>query len=1356
LHCGFVLARFSFILQASKIMMAKKITATYNRLRLKRLAFRYGLAAAVLLLLIGILQIAWSVSTNRVESGWADYAANKLDKVRQQALTAFGEYQTGVLRSAEQVAQSKKNKVPLGKMLIEKKFTDVFTALRDADVPEMHNLTIYDADGTMVAWLHRTTSVYERQIKQALAGQKFSAICSEEIYTDLVVFYPIASPDDSSKIVGVAVAAAPLAVNYTFNTRYLRSGSLAQTISKQLDYAIELDFLSDTLSFASDRFNRYDINDLSGKPLCSLIVSRPVMQTELEVLDYGFAAFLNLVLTLLLGVVAAFLFHAFIMPMREPFILKLGLEAALLLLLRYVIFLIGFPAGQVKTEMFDPTVFTSTFGFGIAESIGELSISSLFLLCISGLIFFQTIKHLQQKSALPSRHWSLLILKLLLLNAVFIALVRSSGAIIRSFVVDSSIEYINPFSIFSGYPQDVMNANIFAVTLCVLSLAALMIVVSQFLIGHYVKSVAARWLVATGLMGVSLLMFLRTEHGASQVIWVWNGVLIFTAVGGMSFFIYRNLVTQKKNISIFDLVATALLCVAVSYPLLFANIQEQKIQNLQQTARRFVIQEDAFAKEVIAQSLAPIDEEAQLRRSLLEATSGSSADAAFALWANTIVSREDFDCIVRVYDSEKNLVSAFQIGSPRLWSKALQRLSLGAEILDVDTVFIADKSVTVLDAGKPRRLYMGVDAVNDEDRRKIGTVMILLLSRNFSVGQPQLELLTSYDQIRNDNFLYAYSSAEFKGSNLVSSSGGFFDTANLPDSIAVQLRQKPLLSFHEETEDDIFETVYAKDPKDANHTVAFRIKHIDAKWHAFNFLKFSLLGFLILFAAYICYVAGAMIRAKRIDSGFRLSFRDKLYAAFLFSSVVPILLLGFYSRQLVTDSNQETLEQNLVKDLDTILATLTKDHVERKLPFTDAYCQSLSQTLKIDFAVFKDGWLEASSRNELYQTELLDRRINASAYQKIFLENRNFSFEKEIIGNYAYLVGYRPYRDSSGKIEFVVSVPAFYRQKSVALETAVARAYIFTLYGLVIALASVIVNLFSRAISSPITELRNAMSQVSLVRPNREVGPYISRFSSVTKDEIGDLIDSYNKMLTDLESSKTEVTRMERELAWREMARQIAHEIKNPLTPLKLNTQLLRQAHADKNENFDSLFDKVTTTIINQVDALSRIATEFSNFAKLPKRTLANIDVRQILNETVMLMSGDGSVKVMVELPNEPLTVMADTEELRRVYINLVKNAMQSFITQPTQTDKVIVIKASRENGSVISSVSDNGAGISEAAAAKLFQPNFSTKTDGMGLGLAICKRIIDELGGRIDYKTTAGLGTTFVVTLPAEMEQAG
>jgi nitrogen fixation/metabolism regulation signal transduction histidine kinase len=289
-------------------------------------------------------------------------------------------------------------------------------------------------------------------------------------------------------------------------------------------------------------------------------------------------------------------------------------------------------------------------------------------------------------------------------------------------------------------------------------------------------------------------------------------------------------------------------------------------------------------------------------------------------------------------------------------------------------------------------------------------------------------------------------------------------------------------------------------------------------------------------------------------------------------------------------------------------------------------------------------------------------------------------------------------------------------------------------------LVSIIVAVFiSNQITRPLVVIQENLQKMQLGKRNE---PIVYN----KMDEIGSLVKEYNKKVEELSVSADLLARSERESAWREMAKQIAHEIKNPLTPMKLNIQHLQRARGE-GEEFRKYIERISATLIEQIDNLSNIATEFSNFAKIPTARNQVFLLAEQLQKVIALFESHDQVEISFYSNGlENIQVNADREQLSRAIINLIKNGIQSI---PENIVGEINIFLSRRDHMAVISVTDNGTGIPEELRDKLFSPSFTTKTSGMGLGLAIVKNIVENFAGKIWFETDMEKGTTFFLEIP-------
>jgi len=472
-------------------------------------------------------------------------------------------------------------------------------------------------------------------------------------------------------------------------------------------------------------------------------------------------------------------------------------------------------------------------------------------------------------------------------------------------------------------------------------------------------------------------------------------------------------------------------------------------------------------------------------------------------------------------------------------------------------------------------------------------------------------------------------------------------------------------------------------------------------------------------------------------------------------SIIGILIFTFISVGSITiyfivkqyknkyyDSISEKL-QSVYLELENILSQ------EKSISFTwssyeysnlEDLLRKLSNVFYTDINLYDpNGRMIASSRPEIFEKGLTGNYMNPMAYFQL-AKNENTEFtQNEKIGNLEYLSIYSPFMNYQDHLLAYLNLPYFTRQNELTREISSLMLAIINFYVLLILLSLILAVLVSESITRPLWLIKDKFAKIKLGTRNEKI-------LYEKDDEIGDLVIEYNRMIDELGRSVELLARSERESAWREMAKQVAHEIKNPLTPMKLSIQQLQRAWNDKTKNIDEYFTRVTKTLIDQIENLSTIATEFSNFAKMPRTNNEKIDLN-ILIENVINLFTELPIQFRLNYNKDLLyTVFADREQLSRVLINLVTNSIQAI---PDDRKGLIEITLTREENLIITKIQDNGIGISIELTDKLFQPNFTTKSGGMGLGLAISKNIIEYAGGSIHFETLSQTGSTFIITLP-------
>ncbi len=490
----------------------------------------------------------------------------------------------------------------------------------------------------------------------------------------------------------------------------------------------------------------------------------------------------------------------------------------------------------------------------------------------------------------------------------------------------------------------------------------------------------------------------------------------------------------------------------------------------------------------------------------------------------------------------------------------------------------------------------------------------------------------------------------------------------------------------------------------------------------------------------------------RSNLNFQLDFRKRIQLSVIAVVVVAILLIGggsiYYIIKGYTDEQKLRIKERL-SSLLVAVENEVEEHPLQQATIADesAFAFSkISNTLGTDFNLYsKSGRLMFSTQSKIFDQEIISNLMNRQAYDQLVNYQATNFIHDEQIGTLDFTSAYETVRNNENKVVGFLNLPYFARQNELKREISGFLVTLINIYVLLFGVAVILTFAISNRLVKPLNVIQQRLGKIKLGRSNELI-------EWEAKDEIGSLVNEYNKMVAQLTESAEALAQSERETAWREMAKQVAHEIKNPLTPMKLSMQHLHRAYKEKNENFDEIFNRVSGTLIEQIDSLSRIATEFSNFAKMPRGNYDKVDLVKTLKSNIDLYSETSNINFIFnnEVGAEAI-VFGDREQLLRVFTNLIKNAIQSI---PENIEGSVAIYLKQKDNNYHITVADNGKGIPEDVKPKIFTPNFTTKSGGTGLGLAMVKSIIENMNGKIWFESEQGNGTSFFITIPAFLRE--
>ncbi|MCK4661878.1 MAG: HAMP domain-containing histidine kinase [Bacteroidales bacterium] len=611
------------------------------------------------------------------------------------------------------------------------------------------------------------------------------------------------------------------------------------------------------------------------------------------------------------------------------------------------------------------------------------------------------------------------------------------------------------------------------------------------------------------------------------------------------------------------------------------------------------------------------------------------------------------------------------------------------------------------------------------------TLFIQLDSKLISEELGYPELLLDKNLYKASN-IGKYSYAKYKNNELITQSGQYLYSLNRK-VYGCQTIKFAFLTF-----DNYEHLIYNLDEKTTIILSKPSIRFLD------YLISFSyVFVFFFILASIVLLFTNSV--TKIMD--FELNFKNKIQTAIITVLFLSLLLIGFGTVYYIIKQYKNNHYQNISERIQSVLVEL-----EHKLAYEDDlykvpddYLTSLlikfSNVFYTDINLYDiNGNLITTSRDEIFNKGLIGKKMNSEAYFQLANKQKAKYIHNESIGNLKYLSAYVPFVNNENKLLAYLNLPYFSKHSLLKKEVSTIVIAIINIYVLLILLTLFIAVFISNKLTRPLKLISEKFKKIKLGKLNEPI-------EYESKDEIGSLVKEYNRMVKELSLSVELLAKSERESAWREMAKQIAHEIKNPLTPMKLSVQLLKRTWDDKDPDFEKRIIKVTETLIEQIDSLSAIAAEFSAFAKMPKEIHEEVNVVNKIKNVVTLFEDTQNIQFLVDYNNhKELFVLADREQLLRVFNNLIQNAIQAI---PKNKEGKIVIELFKKNHNAIIKISDNGVGIPDLMKEKLFQPNFTTKSSGMGLGLAMVKRIIENINGTIWFETEIGKGTKFFVELP-------
>lgn len=988
--------------------------------------------------------------------------------------------------------------------------------------------------------------------------------------------------------------------------------------------------------------------------------------------------------------------------------------------LRIVSYYYSIPLNFRQFELFDPAIYGSNF---ILRSLGDLLINAL--LFVWFILFFRSKIREDQgrvKQVSPLLKWLLLFW----ISSILWLLTYEGSFIIRSLVADSQIS----FDVINFFSLSIYSAVGFIVLCCIA-------------IGYY-------------FLCQMLLYFVKPYYNKSFI-----PLFLFVAIEGLLMLTF-NIGNLSGEFEIFVLIW--LLCFLFLLNSNYFNLVASRI-----VSSRLVFWLFFFSVSITMIIIAENNNKELRNRKHYAEILTTKSDPSNEILINTMLTDFNADYLTKNYDrllnEESNhffkdsLVNAnfsgytnkyetriftFSADEKPLYNKELAEYNELNTILKTQTRPTKIPGLLYYDESYDRFSYISKKTISDTAGSPLGYVFILASPRKFrgDALMPQLFSRRQNNSIENSS-LYAY--AIYNNWKLITSHNDY------PFATSINKKKIQQSQFNLVQQKDYNELWYYAG---ADKMVVIAKKN--SMWvESITMFSYLFCGFLLL--AGLIWIANMLIRSKlrlsKLRGYWQLTIRNQIHGTIIFISVVSFLVIGVATILFFVNryeaNNREKLSrtihimENEVKSymsegwkMVNSLNTIDRDFQEN----LENAINKISEIHGIDVNLYDlQGNLNVSSLPLPYIKGILSTKMDPMAYYHINRNKEVQYFQKERIGELSFISNYVPVLDEAGNNYAYLNIPYFTSESNLKNEISNFLVTIINLNAFIFLIAGIVALFITNRITNSFALISDKMKKINLEKRNEFI--VWNR-----KDELGDLVAEYNKMISKLDESAVALAKTEREGAWREMARQVAHEIKNPLTPMKLSMQYLQKSIENNAPNVKELTESVAKTLIEQIDHLNHIAGEFSQFANIENLKKEKFDVNEALMTVLHLYSSNNRLEFYQHLLPEKVIIEADKTHINRLFTNLILNAIQAM---PENSTARITINEYLHSDNVVISISDNGTGIAVEVQSKIFTPNFTTKTSGTGLGLAMCKRMVEQAKGEIWFETKPGAGTTFFVLLP-------
>ncbi len=809
----------------------------------------------------------------------------------------------------------------------------------------------------------------------------------------------------------------------------------------------------------------------------------------------------------------------------------------------------------------------------------------------------------------------------------------------------------------------------------------------------------------------------------------------------------RGLRRASQAARLFVLFVALLVPALALYPSLFAYATSAKERLVSTVYGPETISQREDLQRRIQQAIEQIDAQPSLPELVAGADETPTTDRAFVVWSRTDLAKYRLTSAVELYNADGQLVSRFALHLPEYTAVRMRTTSCNwEELFDEVSPF-----------GSSERHVVRTGKAICERGRSVGTVVVRVMLDYqtlpfLSSQSPYLEsLLPDRAQPeegisgRDVEFaMYGWSRAPIMESGA--------RVWALPDRVFDRLAASRQPFWDTLDRDGGLFHVYFLSDRGAIYALGFPL--VTAAEHTINLAELTLLAgvlyaLLLLATALLgALTARTAVTGRGLFREVRSSFYRKLFLTYVAGAVIPVVVLAFlirtyFAQQLLDgaeDAAQRTVTtaQRLVEDYAVI-----QQRNSGRNPLDDQLMVLVWRAIDEDVNLFEKAHLQATSARDLFASLLLSTRTPGDVYKSILIDRSPSFVGDEKIGEVPYRLAAAPVRTGGG--DGIVTVPLTNRQKQIEEQIDELDRRVRSAAVLFILLGASIGYWMAERIADPVNRLTRATRRIAR-------GDLDARIAATSSDELRRLVEDFNQMAADLKRQRSELERTQRLEAWADMARQVAHDIKNPLTPIQLSAEHAQRVNIDRGRPLSPVLDDCVNAILTQVKLLRQISAEFSSFASSPTPRPEMSNLPALVDEVIEPYRAGlhERIKVAVQAPREPAMAMIDRTLFARALTNVIENALHAMPGGGTLSVATRLTDVADGNRQVVVEIADTGVGMDAEALTKIFEPYFSTKAIGTGLGLTIAKRNVELNGGQISVRSERGRGTTVMLSMPA------